>query len=122
MFAGVAAWASVSLRRYREYQPGKLAARALGLAAKQGNGEITLSQVMGGLDIPAGLALETMAELERQGQCHLERRGEKEVYVFPGLVPSKVVRRCPYCGTQHPVKTAVYQFPNCGASLELKKE
>ena len=43
-------------------------------------------------------------------------------YVFRGLKPSLVERRCPCCGAESSVKKAVYRCPNCGGDLRLERE
>jgi hypothetical protein len=75
------------------------------------------------LGVPDEAAVAALNLLERRGQAHRERVGDdaREVYVFPGLKPSLVERRCPYCGAEFSVKKAVYKCPNCGGDLRLEK-
>lgn len=117
---GLAAWSGLSLRRLRELDPENLGDRITELA--QPNAEVTLSQVVADLGVPDEAAVAALNLLERRGQCHRERRGEREFYVFPGLRPSKVARRCPYCGGEFSVKTPVYKCPHCGGDLRLERE
>jgi len=67
-------------------------------------------------------ALEALERLRQQGLAQLEHRGEQTVYLFKGVLPAKAVRKCPYCGSEFPVRAAVRQCPNCGGTLEVTKE
>ena len=118
---GLAAWSGVTLRRLRELNPENLSDRITELA-RASDAEVTLSRVVAELGVPDEAAVAALNLLERRGQCHRERRGEREFYVFPGLKPSKVTRRCPYCGGEFSVKTPVYKCPHCGGDLRLERE
>ncbi|NLE44291.1 MAG: hypothetical protein GX620_06185 [Chloroflexi bacterium] len=119
--AGVV-WSALSLRRLRDLSPENLSDRITELAKAGGNGEVTLSEVVAQLGVPDDAAVAALNLLERQGQAHRDRVGERDVYVFPGLKPVLVRRRCPYCGSEFSVKTAVYKCPHCGGDLTLKRE
>lgn len=119
---GLAAWGGLTLRRLRDVDPENLSDRITGLARAGGNAEVTLSQVVAELGVPDEAAIAALNLLERRGQCHREPRGDREFYVFPGLKPSKVARRCPYCGGEFSVKTPVYRCPHCGGDLRLERE
>ena len=90
--------------------------------ARAGDAEVTLSQAVSELSVPDEAAVAAQNLLERRGQAYRERRGEREFYVFPGLKPSKVARKCPYCGGEFSVKTPVYKCPHCGGDLKLERE
>jgi Zn finger protein HypA/HybF involved in hydrogenase expression len=120
---GSAAWGGIMLRGARNLDPENLSDRITQLARK-GNAEVTLAQVVAELGVPDETAVAALNLLERRGQCRREHVGEdaREVYVFPGLKPSLVERRCPYCGAEFSVKEAVYKCPNCGGDLRLERE
>jgi hypothetical protein len=118
---GLAAWSGLTLRRIRELAADTLDDRITQLA-RASDAEITLSQVVAELGVPDEAAFAALNLLERRGQCYREHRDEREVYVFPGLKPSKVSRRCPYCGGEFSVKTPVYKCPHCGGDLKLERE
>ena len=118
---GLAAWSGLTLRRMRELDPENLSDRITELARTGGSAEVTLSQVVAELGVPDEAALAALALLENRAQCYRERREEREFYLFPGLRPSTVRRRCPYCGTEFSVKTPVYRCPNCGGDLQLER-
>lgn len=121
--AGLAVWGGFTLRRLRDLDPENLSDRITQLARKSA-AEVTLAQVVAELSVPDETAIAALNLLERRGQCHREHVGDdaREVYVFPGLKPSLVERRCPYCGAEFSVKKAVYKCPNCGGDLRLERE
>jgi hypothetical protein len=109
-----------SLRRLAALRPDTLRAGAIALARRLG-GELTVSQLRAEYSIPQDLAVKVLAGLEAEGNYRLERRGERDVYVFTGLLPSLAEKVCPYCNTQLPVRSALRKCPNCGAQLEITK-
>jgi hypothetical protein len=121
--AGSAVWGGLTLRRVRDLDPENLSDRITQLV-RTGEAEVTLAQVVAELGVPDEKAIVALNLLERRGQCHREHVGDdaREVYVFPGLKPSLVERRCPYCGAEFSVKKAVYKCPNCGGDLRLERE
>ena len=119
---GLAAWGGITLRRLRELDAENLSDRITELAKAGGNGEVTLAEAVAELRVPDEAAVAAFNLLERRGTAHRDRHGEQDVYVFPGLQPSKMMRRCPYCGAEFSVKHAVYRCPHCGGDLRLQKE
>lgn len=118
---GLAAWGGVALRRLHSLDPENLSDRITQLA-RAGGGEVTLSQAVAELSVPDEAVVAALNLLERRGQCHREYRGEREVYFFPGLKPTLVKRRCPYCGTEFSVKQALNKCPHCGGDLKLERD
>jgi uncharacterized membrane protein len=119
---GLAVWSGLTLRRLRELDPENLSDRITELARSGGSAEVTLSQVVAELGVPDEAALAALSLLEQRAQCYRERREERDVYLFPGLRPSLIRRRCPYCGSEFSVKTPVYRCPNCGGDLRLDRQ
>ena len=121
--AGLAVWGGLALRRQSDLDPDNLSDRITRLA-QRGDGEVTLSRVVAELRVPDEAAIAALNLLERRGQAHREHAGEdaREVYVFPGLKPHLVQRKCPYCGTEFSVKKALNKCPHCGGDLTLKRE
>jgi hypothetical protein len=120
---GLAAWGALTLRRLRDLAPENLSDRITQLV-QGGDGEITLAQVVARLRVPDEAAVAALNVLERRGQARREHVGDEglEVYVFPGLRPRLVRRRCPYCGTEFSVKKALNKCPHCGGNLSLDRE
>jgi hypothetical protein len=118
---GLATWSGLTLRRLRELEPENLSDRITELVQAGGSTEVTLSQVVAELGVPDESALAALSLLEQRGQCYREHREERDIYLFPGLKPSMVRRRCPYCGSEFSVKTPLYRCPNCGGDLHLER-
>ena len=79
----------MTLRRLRLTDPENLSDRITALA-KRSKGEVTLSQVVAELGLPDEAVLKAFDLLESKGQCHRERRDEREFYIFPGLQEQKM--------------------------------
>ncbi|MCL7455139.1 MAG: hypothetical protein M8467_19045 [Anaerolineae bacterium] len=114
------AWAGVLVARAGQLSPEVLDDRITSLADAQ-DAEVTLPQVVSALNVPDDAARAALARLEAKGLCHQERRGDRTIYVFPGLKESKVLRRCSYCGNEYSVREPLHKCPNCGGTLEIVK-
>lgn len=122
MGAGLAAWSGLILRRLRELRPEHLSDRITMVARAGGDAEVTLSQVVGELGVPDEAVLAALDLLTSRGECQREQRDGREVYVFPGLKETRVVRRCGHCGSEFSVKEALHKCPNCGGEVDLVRE
>ncbi len=110
-----------TLARERALSPARLAER-ITAQARVSDAEITLAQTIADLGAPHDAALAALDLLQERGEAYREFRNEREVYVFPGLLPSVVVRRCPYCGNNFSVKTPIHKCPYCGGSVEVERQ
>ena len=119
---GLAAWSALTWRREQQLEPERLADSIIDLARAGGGAEVTLAQIVAELNVPTEAAQRALGVLEGRGESRRERRVGKDVYVFPGLVEAKVVRRCAYCGSEFSVKKPLHKCPNCGGELELVRE
>jgi hypothetical protein len=119
---GVAAWSAITWRRDQQLEPERLADSIIELARARGGSEVSLAQIVAELNVPTEAAQRALGVLERRGETRRERGPEKDLYVFPGLVEVKVVRRCAYCGSEFSVKKPLHKCPNCGGELELLRE
>ncbi len=122
MGGGLAAWSALTWRREHQLEPERLADSIINMVRASGGSETTLAEVVAELNVPTEAAQRALGVLLGRGECRRERRAGKDLYVFPGLMERKVVRRCPYCGSEFSVKTPLHQCPNCGGQLELVKE
>ena len=118
----VAAWSALTWRREQQLEPERLADSIIDLARVGGGAEVSLAQIVAELNVPTEAAQRALGVLERRGECRRERGPDKDLYVFPGLVEVKVVRRCAYCGSEFSVKTPLHKCPHCGGELELVRE
>ncbi len=122
MGGGLAAWSALTWRRGQQLEPERLADSIIDLVRARGGTEVSLAQIVADLNVPTEAAQRALGVLERRGECHRERGPEKDLYVFPGLMEVKVVRRCAYCGSEFSVKQPLHKCPNCGGELELVRE
>ncbi len=119
---GLAAWSALTWRREQQLEPEHLADSIIDLVRGRGAAEVTLAEVVAELNVPTQAAQRALGVLQGRGECRRERRADKDLYVFPGLMERKMVRRCAYCGSEFSVKTPLHQCPNCGGQLELVRE
>ena len=117
---GLASWAGLRWRQARQLSADVLDDRILDLAAAN-NAELTLAQIVAGLDVPDDAVRATLGHMEAEGSCHQEQRQGRTLYVFPGLQQRKVVRLCAYCGSQYSVREPLQKCPNCGGALGVVK-
>jgi hypothetical protein len=114
-------WGVLSLRRLAEISPEALSTGIVDLARRLG-GEVTVAQVQSEFRIPRAMALGALERLCGHGDCQREQRKDVDAYLFKGVMPAKAIKRCPYCGSEFAVKSALRDCPNCGANLEITKE
>lgn len=116
---GLAFWGGTSLRRMVALDAENLSDRISRLARQSGHGEVTLSQAVSALNAPDEAVEEALRLLVERGQAYPEYRQDREVYVFPGLRVTKMVRRCESCGTEYSVKEPIYTCTRCGGKVEV---
>lgn len=115
-------WVAIRiLRRQRQLDPENLGTAITDLARRLG-GEVSVPQVRAEFNIDQTLALSALDRLLNQGVAQLEHRGDHSVYLFKGVLPAKAIRKCPYCGSEFPVREAIHTCPNCGGALEITKQ
>lgn len=119
--SGGAAWSGMVWRRLNETEPRRLADRIVEMVRQEGKFETTNAEAIAGLSAPADAVQTALDLLRERGEAIPESRDERMVYVFPNLKQSMVVRRCPYCGAEFPVKQAISTCPNCGGKIELER-
>jgi len=108
------------LRRLAEISPEALKTGAIELARRL-NGELTVAQFRAEYRISEEQATAVLEEMVAEGAAEREQREQRVVYVVTGLLPAMVQKRCPYCGAELPVRTALRKCPNCGGQRELTK-
>jgi len=114
-------WGILTLRRLAEISPEALAVGIVDLARRLG-GEVTVAQVQAEFRISSAQALDALERLRGRGECQREQRTDHDVYIFKSVMPAKAIKRCPYCGSEFPVRSPLRECPNCGAALEIVKE
>jgi DNA-directed RNA polymerase subunit RPC12/RpoP len=118
---GGAVWAGLQWRRLGEIEPARLADRIIGLVQTQAAPELTAAQATAQLGAPAANVQAALQLLQQRGEAQPEGRGDRVVYVFPGLKERKLTRHCVHCGTEFPVRQSLQRCPNCGGKIELLK-
>jgi Zn finger protein HypA/HybF involved in hydrogenase expression len=116
-----AVWSGIGWRRIGDVEPQRLADRILEMLRQQGKSETTAAELVSFLSAPNANVQTALEILQKRGETQLEQRDDRRIYVFPNLKEGKIVRRCPYCGTEYPVKQAIGRCPNCGGKIELEK-
>ena len=119
--AVLAVWVGLTARRLRELSPEQLSARIVSLAREGGHGEVTLSQVVAELKVPAEAAQAALDLLQSRGETVRESREDRLVYVFPGLREVRYIRRCSHCGSEYSLKNPLSECPRCGGQVEVVK-
>jgi hypothetical protein len=122
LFGGaLLAWGALRLRRLAEISPEALDTGIVDLARRL-EGEVTVAQVQSEFRISSEMALGALERLRGRGECQREQRKDNDVYLFKSVMPARAIKRCPYCGSEFAVKSAMRECPNCGANLEIVKE
>jgi len=114
-------WGILTLRRLAEIGPEALATGIVDLARRL-DGEVTVAQVQAEFRISNAMAFGALEKLVGSGQCQREQRSDRDAYIFKSVMPAKAVKRCAYCGSTFPIKSAMRECPNCGAALEIVKD
>ena len=120
--AGMAAGGAYMLRRQRELSPETVADRIVGLAQKDDDAELTVPEMVAGLNLPEDTVLEGLEVLDKRGRVTQEYHDDHRVYIFPGLKETKLIRKCGYCGSTYSVKEPLHTCPKCGGKVELVRE
>jgi hypothetical protein len=108
------------LRRLASISLESLMSGAVEMASRMG-GELTLAQLQAEYGIPQDAAQKALDKLTEAGTAVPDKREDRVVYVFTGLLPAMARKLCPYCGTELPVRESLRKCPNCGAQLEITK-
>lgn len=122
LFGGaLLALGALRLRRLSEISPEALDTGIVDLARRL-QGEVTVAQVQSEFRISSEMALGALERLRGRGECQREQRKDNDVYLFKSVMPARAIKKCPYCGSEFAVKSAMRECPNCGANLEIVKE
>jgi len=92
--------------------------RVLSLATMSG-GEVTAAEVTGALQVPIAEAQASLERLVSRGMAEHKVRDGDLYYAFAGIVATRKVKRCAYCGTEYPLREPGMKCSSCGGSLEI---
>jgi len=118
--AGLLASGIFLFRKGMRERPGSVHDRILRAAAKH-NGIITeevLSAETGGGDT---VEFE-LAAMIRKGRIIAGDKNGRKIYTFPELQFKLKFKKCPYCGSDYPVKENIERCPSCGGDLKIVSE
>ncbi len=107
-------------RKGMRERPGSVHDRILGAAAKH-NGviaaEVLAAETGGGDSVEFALAA-----MVRKGRAIAVDREGRKIYTFPELQFKLKFKKCPYCGSDYPVKENIERCPSCGGDLKIVSE
>ncbi len=88
--------------------------------AKLNHGELTREAITGAIGTMDEIEYK-LEELIDRGIARAEIRGGRKLYLFPDFQLKVVQKKCPYCGSDYPVRENIEYCPNCGGDLKLSK-
>ncbi|MEN6302194.1 MAG: hypothetical protein ABFD96_05675 [Armatimonadia bacterium] len=91
-------------------------------AAAASGGELTVTEAVALTALEDGVVRAGLERLLHKDLVRLERRDGSDYYIFPGLTETKMIKKCPYCGNEYPLKQAGRTCPSCGGNLEIRPE
>ncbi|MBN2078730.1 MAG: zinc ribbon domain-containing protein [Spirochaetes bacterium] len=119
--AGIAAFALgvIMFRRGMRASPGGIRKEILRLA-RMGNGEVTEEAVTGALGSSDTVRFQ-LIDLVRSGVARELRKDNRTVYLFEDFQAKLVLKKCPYCGNDYPVRDDIERCPSCGGDLKMHR-
>jgi hypothetical protein len=109
----------VLFRRGSRFNPSGIRKELLRLA-RIGNGELAEEAVAASLGDSDAVRYQIQT-LVREGIASEIVRDRRRVWVFAGLQMKMVVKKCPYCGNDYPVRDDIERCPTCGGDLKLDR-
>lgn len=110
----------VLLRRGFRSRPGSARASILRAAAKQ-NGVITAEILYAETGRSEAVEFE-LASMLRSGEASVKTDRDEKIYSFPALQFKLKFKKCPYCGSDYPVRENIENCPSCGGDLKIVSE
>jgi hypothetical protein len=119
--AGVAAIAAgvILFRRGMRFSPGGIRRELLRLA-RLNNGELSEEVVIGSLGKSDAVTLQ-LASLVREGIATERTSDGRRYFVFNDFLAKLMLKKCPYCGNDYPVRDDIERCPTCGGDLKLHR-
>ncbi len=101
-------------------RPAGIRSRLLKLA-KHNNGEVFPEEITGTLGDSDAVKAEINTFLRSGLAKEFQREGRK-IYIFSDFQHHLILKACPYCGNDYPVREDIEQCPSCGGDLKLNKK
>lgn len=117
----IIAFAASRLRAVQNLSPEGVEQQLQAAAAGSG-GELTVTEAVAITSLSDGIVRQGLERLLHKDLVRLERRDGADYYIFPGLTETKMIKKCPYCGNEYPLKQAGRTCPSCGGNLEIRPE
>lgn len=89
--------------------------------ARRNHGEVSrevIASAMGTSD----LVEQQVRALVEKGVARPSLKEGRRILVFPEYLLELVVKRCPFCGNDYPVRDEAEKCPGCGADLKISRE
>jgi hypothetical protein len=106
-------------RRAMLFSPAGIKKRLLKLA-RMNHGEISEEAIIGELGNSDDVRLQ-IQELIAGGTARELTRNNRRFYSFPDFQLELVMKQCPYCGNDYPVRDEIERCPSCGGDLKMHK-
>ena len=101
--------------------PDRVRERLLRLAGKN-HGSFSHAALTGEFGRYAELAIQQINDLVRKGAATITGDGDGRKYGFPEFRMELIMKQCPYCGNDYPVRDDTERCPACGGDLKIGKQ
>jgi len=105
----------------RRWSPVVVMAEVMALARER-DGQLLEEDLEAALGPRTAVARGVLKELSRAERVRVRSASEGGGWVFPGLMPRLLLRRCAHCGHEAPLSSEAVACPSCGSTLELSRE
>ena len=109
----------IMFRRGSRFSPAGIRKELLRLA-RMNNGELTEEAIIGTLGTSDTVNVQ-LAALVREGVASERMRDNRKLYVIENVQMKMVLKKCPYCGNDYPVRDDIERCPTCGGDLKLHR-
>jgi hypothetical protein len=109
----------ILFRRGTRFSPSGIRKEILRLA-RMNNGELTDEAINGSLGKSDAVSFQ-IAALVKDGIAAERVRGNRRVYLFEEFQTKLVLKKCPYCGNDYPVRDDIERCPSCGGDLKMHR-
>ena len=116
---GVLVLGVVMFRRGSRFSPSGIRKELLRLS-RMNNGEITEEAVVAALGKSDAVKVQ-LAAMVREGVALERMRDNRKLYVIENLQMKMIIKKCPYCGNDYPVRDDIERCPSCGGDLKLHR-
>jgi hypothetical protein len=109
----------ILFRRGSRYSPEGIRKELLRLA-RMNNGELTDEAIAGSLGSSDAVGFQ-VAALLKEGIAVEQMRDNRRLYLFEDFKLKMVLKKCPHCGNDYPVRDDIEECPTCGSDLKVTR-